>query len=139
MNFVAVAQMCVCMGLPTCGRVMWLPWWPEEASKLRGVVALEVEARELAAVVVGIGHARRGFLVVAGVGGGGEAPAPAPPASCRRSRRRAAGTQVLLTWVSHSKPRLLQHVRQRLCAQPFFAWLPQSWHVAPPDPGPPLA
>lgn len=117
----------------------WLPWWLEEVSKLRGVLALEVEARELVVVVVvGFGHARRGFLVAAGVGGG-EAPAPAPPGSCRRSRRRAAGTQVLLTCVSHSKPRLLQHVRQRLCAQPFFAWLPQSWHVAAPDPDPPRA
>jgi hypothetical protein len=103
-------------------------------SKLRGVVALEVEVRELVVAVV-VWHARRGFLAAAGEAGGGDPPA-APPASCRRSRRRAAGTHVLLTWVSQSKPRLLQHVRQRLCAQPFFAWLPQSWHVAAPDPDP---
>lgn len=117
-----------------------LPWWLEEVSKLRGVVALEVEVREV--VVVVWEPRRRGFLAEAVVAAGkaeevgGE---EAAPASCWRSRRRAAGTQVLLTWVGQSKPRLLQHVRHRWWTQSFFAWLPQSWHVAAPEPpGPPM-
>ena len=59
-------------------------WWPR-----RGHLAREVR-----------------FLGRSSVGGGGDAPAP-PPASYRRSQRRATGTQVLLTWVSQSKSRLL--------------------------------
>lgn len=48
-------------------------------------------------------------------------------ANCRcLSRRLAAGTQVLLTWVGQSKPRLLQQVRHLMWAQSFFAWFPQS-------------
>lgn len=49
-----------------------------------------------------------------------------------RSLRRAAGTQVLLTCVGQSKPRLLQQVLHLLLVQSFFAWFPQSWHVVPP-------
>jgi hypothetical protein len=104
-----------------------LPWWLEVVvSKLRGVVALEV----CEVVVVCCDGRSRGFLEV-------EATAVVPvaggeDASCWRSRRRAAGTQVLLTWVEQSKPRLLQQVRQRLWLQSFLAWLPQSWHVAAP-------
>ena len=94
---------------------------------------MEVEVRELV-VVVEVWHARRGFLAAAGAGGGGDAPA-----SCRRSRRRAAGTQVLLTWVEQSKPRLVQQVRHRLWPQSFLAWLPQSWHVVAPEPEEPAA
>jgi hypothetical protein len=104
-----------------CELVLW--WWLDEVSTLHGVVALEVEVRELVAPVLLAWHARRGFLAAVGAGEGGKRPAPS---SFRRSRRPAAVTQVLLTWVSQSKPRLLQQVRQRLCAQPFFAWLPQS-------------
>lgn len=57
---------------------------------------------------------------------------------CWRSRRLAAGTQVDLTWVGQSKPRLLQQVRQRMWTQSFLAWLPQSWQLTPPPPPPPL-
>jgi hypothetical protein len=39
--------------------------------------------------------------------------------------------------VEQSKPRLLQQVRHRLWLQSFLAWLPQSWHVAVPDPDEP--
>ncbi len=52
-------------------------------------------------------------------------------AACR-SRRFAAGTQVLFKWVLHSNPRLLQHVRHRWYEQSFFAWFPHSWHADDP-------
>lgn len=93
---------------------------------------LEVEVWE--AVVVVWEEMRRGFL-----GAEVEAEEPtAAPAGNWRSRRRAAGTQVLLTWVEQSKPRDLQQVRHRLWLQSFLAWLPQSWHVdGPPLPPPP--
>jgi hypothetical protein len=102
-------------------------------SKLRGVVAFEVDVWE---VVVVCEESRRGFLeadaeataAAEAVAAGEEDAEPEAP-SCWRSRRRAAGTQVLLTWVEQSKPRLLQQVRHRLWPQSFFAWLPQSWHV----------
>ena len=53
---------------------------------------------------------------------------------CWRSRRLAAGTQVDLTWVGQSKPRVLQQVRQRMWTQSFLAWLPQSWQLMVPAP-----
>jgi hypothetical protein len=55
---------------------------------------------------------------------------------CWRSRRLAAGTQVDLTWVGQSKPRLLQQVRQRMWTQSFLAWFPQSWQLMLPAPAP---
>ena len=55
---------------------------------------------------------------------------------CCRSRRLAAGTQVDLTWVGQSKPRLLQQARQRMWTQSFLAWLPQSWQLMVPAPAP---
>jgi hypothetical protein len=55
---------------------------------------------------------------------------------CWCSRRLAAGTQVDLTWVGQSKPRLLQQVRQRMWTQSFLAWLPQSWQLMVPAPAP---
>lgn len=58
---------------------------------------------------------------------------------CCRSRRFAAGTHVLFTWVEHGSPRLLQQVRHRKWGQSFFAWFPQSWQLIPsPPPLPPL-
>jgi hypothetical protein len=106
-------------------------------SKLRGVVALEVDVCE----VVVCDERRRGFLdadaataAAEAVAVAGEEDAEPEVASCWRSRRRAAGTQVLLTCVEQSKPRLLQQVRHRLWPQSFFAWLPQSWHVVAPEP-----
>lgn len=39
------------------------------------------------------------------------------------------GTQVLLTWVRHWKPRLLQQVLHLKYSQSFLAWFPQSWHL----------
>ena len=89
---------------------------------------------------------RRGFFeaeadaaaaAVEAVAGEEETETEPETASCWRSRRRPAGTQVLLTWVEQSKPRLLQHVRHRLWQQSFFAWLPQSWHVVAPEPDDP--
>ncbi len=62
-----------------------------------------------------------------------EETAAADSAACR-SRRLAAGTQVLFKWVLHSKPRLLQHVRHRWYEQSFFAWFPHSWHAVDPVP-----
>jgi len=109
-------------------------------SKLRGVVALEVDVCD----VVVCDERRRGFLdaeadaaaaaAAEAVAVAGEDDAEPEAASCWRSRRRAAGTQVLLTWVEQSKPRLLQQVRHRLWPQSFLAWLPQSWHVVAPEP-----
>jgi hypothetical protein len=113
-----------------------VPWWLEVVSKLRGVVALEVDVCD----VVVCDDKRRGFFdaeadaTAAAEAVAGEEEAEPDAASCWRSRRRAAGTQVLLTWVEQSKPRLLQQVRHRLWPQSFFAWLPQSWHVVAPEP-----
>lgn len=108
-----------------------LPWWLELVSKLRGGV-LEVEVWE---VVVVWEEIRRGFL---GADVEVEDPAKAAVAAAVavpeswRSRRRAAGTHVLLMCVEHSKPRLLQHVLHRRWVQSFLAWLPQSWQVGEP-------
>lgn len=38
------------------------------------------------------------------------------------------GTQVLLTWVWHSKPRFLQQLLHLMFIHSFFAWFPQSAH-----------
>uniref|UniRef100_A0A0A9FCQ8 Uncharacterized protein n=1 Tax=Arundo donax TaxID=35708 RepID=A0A0A9FCQ8_ARUDO len=69
------------------------------------------------------------------------APRKRAASCCWRSRRLAAGTQVLLTWVGQLNPRLRQHVRHRMWAQSFFALLPQSWQLVPalppPAPAPP--
>ena len=74
-------------------------------------------------------ESKRGFL---GAEVEAEEPAAGGQAPSWRSRRRAAGTHVLFTWVEQSNPRLLQHVLHRLWLQSFLAWLPQSWQVVPP-------
>jgi hypothetical protein len=69
------------------------------------------------------------------------APRKSAASCCWRSRRLAAGTQVLLTCVGQLKPRLRQQVRQRMWVQSFLALLPQSWQLVPalppPAPAPP--
>ncbi|KAG6532058.1 hypothetical protein ZIOFF_005896 [Zingiber officinale] len=75
----------------------------------------------------------RGRLEGSAAGGWAEAaPERTRRWCCWRSRRLAAGTHVLRTWVAHSNPRLLQQVRHRRLEQSFFAWLPQSWQLIPP-------
>uniref|UniRef100_J3L7Y4 Uncharacterized protein n=1 Tax=Oryza brachyantha TaxID=4533 RepID=J3L7Y4_ORYBR len=107
--------------ISNCGCVLMNVQWDQRRVTLMagggvvaaGVVALEVEVCDVVVWDV----RRRGFLeaeaAAAVVAVAGEDEAEPEPASCWRSRRRAAGTQVLLTWVEQSKPRLLQHVRQR--------------------------
>jgi hypothetical protein len=64
------------------------------------------------------------------------APRKSAASCCWRSRRLAAGTQVLLTCVGQLKPRLRQQVRQRMWGQSFLALLPQSWQLVPALPPP---
>lgn len=128
-----------------------LPWWLEVVSKLRGVVALEVEAWEAAvaaataAAVLCEGIKTLGLLAPAE-----EEPEdpPSPLAVATpsittnicRSRRRAAGTHVLFTCVEQWFPRPLQQVLHLRYSHSFFALFPQSLQTAiEPSPASPFA
>lgn len=110
-----------------------LPCRLELVSKLWGGV-LEVEVWEVACCCCCCWDPTiLGFFVPEEVERDEPAVGLAPVGMTCLSLRRAAETHVLFTWVEQSKPRLLQHVLHRLCLHSFFAWFPQSWHVAVPD------